>query len=191
METNDQAAQNNTEAANQQTTTTTEQVNNEQVPAQAQPDTEIKYDLKLAEGAMLDQAYVEQFSQFAKENKLTQEMAQGFLNREQNLLNSYVQKQQQEFEATQKAWVAEIEKDPEIGGEKLKENVELAHRALKQFGSEKFLSELEQTGYGNHPELVRVFAKIGQLIKEDKMVSPNANSGGTRTLEDVFYGGKN
>lgn len=188
MESNDQAAQNNTEAANQQTTTTTEQVNNEQVTAQAQPDTEIKYDLKLAEGAMLDQAYVEQFSQFAKENKLTQEMAQGFLNREQNLLNSYVQKQQQEFEATQKAWVAEIEKDPEIGGEKLKENVELAHRALKQFGSEKFLSELEQTGYGNHPELVRVFAKIGQLLKEDKMVSPNAQSGGVKTLEDIFYG---
>lgn len=183
-----ETVQTNTETAPVETQQTIEtKPTEEQQPTQEVVVPE-KYDLKLDDGAVLDSAYLEQFSQFAKEKKFTQEQAQEFLSRENALLSGFVQKQQQEFEAMQKAWVDEVKKDSEIGGEKFNESVELAHRALKQFGSEKFLNELESTGYGNHPELVRVFAKIGQLLKDDKMVSPNSNNGGTKSLEEIFYG---
>lgn len=190
METNNETVvQNNTETA---------PVENKQVEQanQAAPDTTPqapavpeKYDFKLDEGSLLDTAHVEQFSQFAKEKKLTQDQAQEFLQREAQALNSFVQKQQQEFEKVQAEWVNQIKTDPEIGGDKFNQSIELAHRALKEFASDSFLKELETTGYGNHPELVRVFAKIGNLIKEDKMISPSA-AGGTRSIEEIFYGKK-
>lgn len=189
METNNETVvQNNTETA------PVENKQVEQQAAQAAPDATPqapavpeKYDFKLDEGSLLDAAYVEQFSQFAKEKKLTQDQAQEFLQREAQALNTFVQKQQQEFEKQQSQWVEQIKTDPEIGGEKFNQSIELAHRALKEFASDSFLKELETTGYGNHPELVRVFAKIGNLIKEDKIISPNA-SGGSRSLEEIFYG---
>lgn len=191
METNNETdIQNNTETA------PVENKQVEQQAAQAAPDTTPqapavpeKYDFKLDEGSLLDAAYVEQFSQFAKEKKLTQDQAQEFLQREAQALNSFVQKQQQEFEKVQAEWVNQIKTDPEIGGDKFNQSIELAHRALKEFASDSFLKELETTGYGNHPELVRVFAKIGNLIKEDKMISPSA-AGGTRSIEEIFYGKK-
>ncbi len=189
METNNETVvQNNTETA---------PIENSQVEQQAEkvaPETTTqapavpeKYDFKLDDGSLLDAAYVEQFSQFAKDKKLTQDQAQEFLQREAQALNSFVQKQQQEFEKVQAEWVNQIKNDSEIGGEKFNQSIELAHRALKQFASDSFLKELETTGYGNHPELVRVFAKIGNMIKEDKMISPSA-AGGTRSIEEIFYG---
>ncbi len=189
METNNETVvQNNTETApleNSQVEQQAEQVAPDTTPqAPAVPE---KYDLKLDDGSLLDAAYVEQFSQFAKEKKLTQDQAQEFLQREAQALNSFVQKQQQEFEKVQAEWVNQIKNDSEIGGEKFNQSIELAHRALKQFASDSFLKELETTGYGNHPELVRVFAKIGNMIKEDKMISPSA-AGGTRSIEEIFYG---
>jgi hypothetical protein len=189
METNNETVvQNNTETApieNSQVEQQAEQVapdTTQQAPAVPE-----KYDLKLDDGSLLDAAYVEQFSQFAKDKKLTQDQAQEFLQREAQALNSFVQKQQQEFEKVQAEWVNQIKNDSEIGGEKFNQSIELAHRALKQFASDSFLKELETTGYGNHPELVRVFAKIGNMIKEDKMISPSA-AGGTRSIEEIFYG---
>lgn len=189
METNNETVvQNNTETApveNSQVEQQAKQVAPETTPqAPAVPE---KYDFKLDDGSLLDAAYVEQFSQFAKEKKLTQDQAQEFLQREAQALNSFVQKQQQEFEKVQAEWVNQIKNDSEIGGEKFNQSIELAHRALKQFASDSFLKELETTGYGNHPELVRVFAKIGNMIKEDKMISPSA-AGGTRSIEEIFYG---
>jgi hypothetical protein len=189
METNNETAvQNNTETApveNSQVKQQAEQVAPETTPqAPAVPE---KYDFKLDDGSLLDAAYVEQFSQFAKEKKLTQDQAQEFLQREAQALNTFVAKQQQEFEKVQAEWVNQIKNDSEIGGEKFNQSIELAHRALKQFASDSFLKELETTGYGNHPELVRVFAKIGNMIKEDKMISPSA-AGGTRSIEEIFYG---
>lgn len=147
-----------------------------------------KYDLKLSDGSQLDSAYLEKFSSFAKEKKLTQEQAQEFLGREEMALKSYADKQAQEFEQLKTQWVSDVKNDPEIGGEAFTKNVELAHRALEKFGTQKFIEELNQTGYGNHPELVRIFSRIGKLISEDKMVSPGSVSGGTKTYEDIFYG---
>lgn len=149
-----------------------------------------KYDLKLADGAKLDPAYIESFSAFAKERKMTQEQAQEYLNREASAVDTYAQKQEKEFEALKSTWIEEIKSDSELGGEQFAKNVELAKRALEKFGTQKFIQDLDATGYGNHPELVRIFSRIGKLIAEDKMVTPGANSGGQKSYEDIFYGQK-
>jgi len=45
---------------------------------------------------------------------------------------------------------------------------------------------LDQTGMGNHPELVRTFAQIGKAISEDKIHMGN-QSHGERSAADILY----
>jgi hypothetical protein len=87
------------------------------------------------------------------------------------------------------AWVAQAQQDTEIGGDAFKQNVELAHRALTKFAPEGFVKMLEQTGLGNHPDLVRTFFRIGKQMSEDQLIIPGAQAGGKKSAEELFYGG--
>ncbi len=150
-----------------------------------------KYDLKMPEGSPLKPEYLEKISSYAKEKKLSNDQAQELLQQQHSVVDEFLKQQVTEFEQTASAWKEQAMKDPEIGGEAFTKNVELAHRALEQFGTPQFRAELSATGYGNHPELVRIFARIGKKMADDKMVVPGAQTGGNRSYEDVFYGDKN
>ena len=52
-------------------------------------------------------------------------------------------------------------------GKSYNENVELARRAFTNFASKEALDVMEDSGLGNHPEIVKMFSKIGNLLKED------------------------
>ena len=47
----------------------------------------------------------------------------------------------------------------------------LAKRTVKEMGGEELQVYLEQTGLGNHPALIRTFAKIGALLAEDGVIA--------------------
>ena len=74
------------------------------------------------------------------------------------------------------AWVGEIKADKEIGGANFDTSVRHAQAAAKKFGSPEFLAALDATGMGSHPELVRVFARIGKAMAEDTFVAPGKES---------------
>lgn len=139
-----------------------------------------KYDLKLAEGSKLDAKAVDDIAAFAKSNGLSQDAAKALLERENQNREAYVEAQKQQLEEAQKQWVESIKADKEIGGDKLKESVEGGRRALEKFGSESLIKELDETGLGNHPELVRFLARIGKAMREDKVVLSQAPTGGDK-----------
>lgn len=176
----------NTDAAlsNQQTQTT------QDAPKPAEPVVPEKYDLKLQEESLIDSAYLEQFQAYAKEKKLTQDQAQELLQREETARKSYYDSQIQKWEQVKEQWKQQTIADPEIGGEKFAENAELAKRTLEKFSTPQFVAALDSSGYGNHPELVRVFARIGQAMREAKIIGGNVNTGGQKSIEDIFYGSK-
>ena len=156
--------------------------------AQAKPVVPEKYELKLPENTRLSPEFVDKVSLYAKEKQLTNEMAQEILNREAAAVDGYYNQHVQLFEKTVETWKQDAMKDPEIGGDGFTKNVELAHRALEKFSTPAFKDALETTGYGNHPELIRIFARIGKLMAEDRMVVPGAQTGGSKTYEEIFYG---
>jgi hypothetical protein len=147
-----------------------------------------KYDLKLPEGSLLSASQLEALATYSKENKLTAEQAQGLLEREHQAVATYVENQKQELAKKPEAWLAEAQADKEIGGDKFGENTELAKRALATFGSDTLKKILNDTGLGNHPELVRAFVRIGKAMSDDKLVLPGAHAGGKKSIEDIFYG---
>lgn len=159
--------------------------------SEAQPAAKVapeKYDLKLPDGSTLDQSAIERVATYAKEKGLSQEMAQAVLEREHMAVDSYSKSIDEQWKAQQAQWTQTVQSDKEMGGAAFKENVELAHRVIKKYASEEFVNALESSGFGNHPELMRVFLRIGKQMSEDKLVLPGAQAGGKKSIEEIFYG---
>ena len=64
--------------------------------------------------------------------------------------------------------------DKEFGGEKLDENLAIAKTALDKFATPEFTKLLNDTGLGNHPEVLRVFVRAGKAISPDSVIPGKA-----------------
>lgn len=135
-----------------------------------------KYDLKLPKDSPLEQSVVDRITEEAKKYGLSQDYAQHLIDREHNAVVSYVEAQKEALLAKSEAWVEEIKSDKELGGENFAKNAELAKRVVNRFGTEAFNKTLNDTGLGNHPELMRTFVKIGQAMSEDQLVIPGSQT---------------
>jgi hypothetical protein len=141
--------------------------------AQGAPDA---YDFKVPEGFEIDSEVLEQFTGIAKQLGLTQEQAQGVVDLQTKLIEKGEATRQ---EALQNAldeqasrWADEIKNDPELGGAKFEETTRVALRAVQAFATDDLRLLLNESGIGNHPEMVRLFHAIGLAISEDKVVLP-------------------
>jgi len=159
----------------------------------AESKTEIKdfkvEDLKLPEGLQLPKDSVEKIASYAREQGFSKDKAQELLNLKADMVNDMIAAQQESYSKTREEWVSQVKNDQEIGGNNFKQSIDHAQRALKQFASDEFIKTLNETGYGDHPEVVRVFARIGKMIGNDTIVQSNNYAG--KKLEDVFYKNSN
>lgn len=157
----------------------------EKAEKEKKPTVPEKYEFKAPEGVeQLDPQALAVFEPIAKELGLSQEQAQ-------KLVDIYPQIQQQQAELWSKQvtdWGEQVKADKEIGGDKLTASVGQAQKALDQFGTPALRDYLHTSGLGNHPELVRAFAKVGKMMSEDKIIMPN--QGGQRSAADILYGKK-
>lgn len=143
----------------------------------------------LPEGISLDRAALEGFTPLAKDLNLSQEQAQ-------KVVDLYAQKmlpQIQQAFADQKAqmvesWLQESMKDPEVGGARFDESVSTARKALDAFGTLALKAALDESGLGNHPELIRLLANIGKRISEDGTASTRSATAGSRDAAQILYG---
>lgn len=148
-----------------------------------------KYDIKVAEDSLLGDEDVERIAAQAKELGLTNEEAQELADMESDAVGRYQEKLDKKVEDIRAGWLKAAEKDKEIGGDAFKENVENSKRVIDKFGTDEFKKALEETGFGNHPEVIRLFSRIGKLMADDKMVFSREQSSGEKPIEEVFYGG--
>lgn len=128
--------------------------------AKGPPD---EYVFAAPEGVTLDPAAVEVFTPVAKELGFTQEQAQ-------RVVDVYAQLRQQEAEATvalRDQWARQVVADKELGGAKMVQQVEAANKVLKQFGTPGLNEVLQATGLCNHPEMVRLLARVGAEFADD------------------------
>lgn len=84
-------------------------------------------------------------------------------------------------------WEAASRADPDFGGEKLQENLAIANRALEAYDPQgEIRAMLAETGYGNHPALVRFMVAIGRDLAPDRMVGGGRGANNGVNL-DAFY----
>lgn len=149
--------------------------------AEAEP-----YDLVMPEKSTLKKDDADKIASFAKEHGLSQDVAQALLDRD----SSRAQESLDAFAQQSETWKQEILNDKEMGGENAAENIELASRFAKQYWDDDFIAELERTGLGNHPGLMKGFYRASKAFAPDKMKGGGHKVGSEpKSLEEKLYGG--
>lgn len=150
-----------------------------------------KYDVKLPKDSHLNAEHVEKLSAYARSKGLSNEQAQALLDREHETVSSFVEAQKAHLaKQADEVWIGQIKADPEFGGDKLKESTAHAHRFMNKYASPELKKLLNDTGYGNHPELFRAFARAGREMADDKILPGGGLPGAKKSPEDIFYGNK-
>ena len=143
-----------------------------------------KYEFKAHEGYEFDSSVINAYSEVAKELNLTQDAAQKVLDKMAPALQA---RQAEQINSIREEWAAQAKTDKEFGGEKMAENLGVARKALDAFGSPELRTLLNESGLGNHPEVIRLFYRAGKAISEDRFVggSPAAGKGaGLKSFSD-------
>lgn len=155
---------------------------------EAKPAVPEKYELALPEGSLLEAKALEDIASFAKERGFSQNQAQALVERLSADRAAHVESLKAELAERDKAWVSELQSDKEFGGEKYKDTVQRAHEAMKRFGDEALMDELDATRLGNYPKLVKMLARIGKAMENDRIVVPGAQGNASpRSDADVLF----
>lgn len=128
-------------------------------------------DFTVPEGVELDAEVLGEFKATAKELNLPQEAAQKVTDLGVKLAQKWANETQERVAAMQAGWRDEAQADKEIGGAALPQTLSVAKQAVDKFGTPAFRELLEQSGLGNHPEVIRFAARVGKTISEDTFVA--------------------
>lgn len=142
-----------------------------------------KYELKAPDGQQFDAEIVTSFSEIARELNLTQEGAQKVLD---TMAPKMAERQMAQLEAIRSQWTEASKGDKEFGGDALAENLSVAKKALDSFGTTELRALLNESGLGNHPEIIRFMYRAGKAISEDRYVGSSVGSGAQRATPKDF-----
>lgn len=161
--------------------------------APAAPSAPEKYDLKLPEKSTLDGALIDRTAAFAKARGLSQEAAQSALDHAATEVAKTWDDADKQFKAKVEEWKTTTAADLTLGktpeertaavlrGKQVIDRYAAAHpergAALKSF--------LNDTGYGEHPAVVGLFAWLGHSVKEGPILTPTP-SGGQKTEQQAL-----
>ena len=143
-------------------------------------DAAVYNDFKLPEGFVVDDKEMGEFVGMAKENGLSQEGAQKMLDmglaREKAAANAGVQA----YQDLQTKWHGEVMADPEIGGTKWTATIASIDALMGKLNIPGLKEAMNLTGAGNNPAIVKAFARLAAMAKEDRIhtgaAAPSANS---------------
>lgn len=143
-------------------------------PAPVAPVIPEAYDLTAPEGMTIDADLLTEATPIFKELGLTNEAASKVLPLAQSLIAKTQEATVQQFidqgNQQRKAWLDEAKADPEIGGNKWDATLHTAGRGLDALGygeGSALRTLLNETGLGNHLEMIKAMAKIGGMVGED------------------------
>lgn len=159
-----------------------------ETPPAAAPVVPEKYDIKLPDGMEIDPKALEHYTPVLKELGVTAEGAQKLVDAQLALASQAQKANDEAFTAQVENWGKLSREDKEFGGTAFDTNLVVAQRALAKFGTPDLKKLLDDTGLGNHPEVMRAFVRIGKQIGEDGGVR-GADAGGSSptSLADKFY----
>ena len=157
----------------------------EQEAKQGAPDN-YEFNSKVADAPQeLDSEVLTAFGDVAKELDLPQEDAQKVLDKVAPVIQ---ERQAKMLEQVRADWASESQSDEEFGGEALTENLNVAKQALDAFGTDAFKSLLQETGFGNHPEIIRFMYRAGKAISEDEYVGSSQGAARGSNVPQDFNG---
>lgn len=158
-----------------------------------------KYEFDLGEGVTFDEAAFAAIEPVLRDMDLSQEAANKIIGGYAEKVLPVLQQraETQAAEAGQQLiadWAKETLADKEVGGARLEESKALAARTIARFlpdnaEGQQFRTFLNESGLGNHPQMMRMLSRIGRDLGEAK-ADPGTGGGRPMTTEEKFYGRK-
>lgn len=144
------------------------------------------YTLDPVEGVDVSAEVLGKFTETAMANGIAKGAAQKLLNEAAPLI---AKQQEQAMAATDQQWREAAKTDKEFGGEKFDENLAVAKTAISTFASPALQELLNTSPLGNHPEILRMFWKVGQTLKDDKIETGGSGAKGAaeKHPSEVLY----
>ena len=144
-----------------------------------------KYEsFKLPEGMELNKDLLAKAQEEFKSLGLSQEAAQKLVTLQAESAKASSDATLQEYQQKVETWKGESTK---LYGAKAAEEFAVAGQAINRFGTPELRSLLNETGLGNHPELVKFFVQVGHAIKEDNPAD-GRKVGEAASDAEIFYG---
>lgn len=144
-------------------------------------------DFNLPDGMELDQVAMDKFKPLAKELELTQDQAQKLVDFYNDGAKTSADESQTYYSDLMTEWQETVRSDKELGGQNFDASLSFARSALDAFATPELYEVFEATGMGNHPEVVRVFARIGKAVKDDMIRVGNTSTTGPKDPADVLF----
>lgn len=164
----------------------------------------------IPDGFSMNDDEVSDVTAFAKELGLDQANAQKAVDKHFELLAKVRDQGTQAQESMHQEWAAAVRNDKEFGGNDLQENISGARKAMNAFSEPakdakgkavlhkegpmkgQQMTEMEvlmnESGWGNHPAMVRVFHRINKAMSADSFVTGTiAPPVSKKTQAEVMY----
>lgn len=178
--TGDQTTTTGTETDKANDTSSTKQEGDDKKPVSAAPE---KYEFTTGEGQELDKEAIAAFEPIARELGLSNEQAQKIVDVYGSTIMPQIAKQQEAaWQKQVTEWAETVKADKELGSV---ESIGNAQKAMDQFGTPELKQYLNDSGLGNHPELFRIFSKIGKAMSEDGFVGGSGEN--ARSSADILF----
>jgi len=144
-----------------------------------------KYELQAPEGKEFDANSLAALESVARELNLDNASTQKIIDK---IAPALAEKQAAAVERASAEWVSQVKADKEIGGDKLNDSLVAARTALDQFGTAELRGLLDTSRLGNHPEVVKFMARVGQAISPDsKFIGGKPAPAGAKDPSAVLY----
>lgn len=137
-------------------------------------DGPIEYTFELPEGVSMADETLDGLKTLAGELKLDQAGADKVKDLGVEMLKKWETAQSDALETMKSEWADSAKADQEIGGAKFDENLAGAKAALDKFATPELTAFLNESGLGNHPEMIRLFWKLNTQISDDALVAGDA-----------------
>lgn len=121
----------------------------------------------MPEGMVLEPEATNAFKEAAKADNLSQAQAQRYVDLAAGLVKKTLDGFGQAHVERTEQWAEQVKADPLVGGPKYDENVQVALKAVSQFGDPELTKAFKEFGLGNHPAIVRAFFRVGKAIAEN------------------------
>ena len=125
-------------------------------------------DFEGGDGKAIPAASLGGFTEVAKELGLSQAKAQKLVSALRPTVDGYIN---QSAEKYGREWAEQVKADKELGGADFDKKLALAVSAYKNFSTPELQKMLEATRLGNHPEVIRMFYRIGTAMSQDTGVA--------------------
>jgi len=124
------------------------------------------YKLDLGKDVQIDPKFLENFQKLAAQNAVHPTQAQAILK--ESL--TYLSKVSAEGSAAQKLEAdAKMTALKQEWGAAFEQKVGDAKLAFNKLGDENSKKFLDESGFGNHPEIIKLFSKVGAMLAEDPL----------------------